>query len=98
VHLAGRRTLAEFAHLRAACEGSRGGTSTGNRQSDGVEIAEADFALMSGHADRARVAIGLSCRLCDRPNCRSRAFPPLHHRLALDPMTTSASPHRFERT
>ncbi|MGH7066393.1 MAG: helix-turn-helix domain-containing protein [Acetobacteraceae bacterium] len=44
----------------------------------------------------ARVGIGLSCRLCERPDCRSRAFPPLEHRLALDPLTTSASPYRFE--
>ncbi|MDQ2804482.1 MAG: short-chain fatty acyl-CoA regulator family protein [Pseudomonadota bacterium] len=47
--------------------------------------------------ERARVGIGLSCRLCDRPDCRSRAFPPLEHRLALDPLTKSASPYRFER-
>src|SRR3954469_11492549 len=33
--------------------------------------------------ERARVGIGLSCRLCDRPDCRSRAFPPLEHRLSL---------------
>ncbi|HQU12523.1 MAG TPA: short-chain fatty acyl-CoA regulator family protein, partial [Acidiphilium sp.] len=37
-----------------------------------------------------------SCRLCDRPDCRSRAFPPLAHRLSLDVSTTSASPYRFE--
>jgi len=47
--------------------------------------------------ERARVGIGLSCRLCDRMDCRSRAFPPLEHRLALDPMTKSASPYKFER-
>ena len=47
--------------------------------------------------DRARVGIGLSCRLCDRLDCRSRAFPPLEHRLSLDPMTTSASPYQFEK-
>lgn len=47
--------------------------------------------------ERARVGIGLSCRLCDRPDCRSRAFPPLEHRLALDPMSTSASPYQFEK-
>lgn len=46
--------------------------------------------------DRGRVGIGLSCRLCDRPDCRSRAFPPLEHRLALDPLTKTASPYRFE--
>jgi predicted transcriptional regulator/transcriptional regulator with XRE-family HTH domain len=46
--------------------------------------------------DRAAVGIGLSCRLCERPDCRSRAFPPLEHRLSLDPHTASASPFRFE--
>lgn len=46
--------------------------------------------------ERAKVGIGLSCRLCDRPDCRSRAFPPLEHRLALDPGTAGASPYRFE--
>jgi len=45
----------------------------------------------------AAVGIGLSCRLCDRPDCRSRAFPPLEHRLALDPMLAGASPFRFEK-
>ncbi|HEY8612196.1 MAG TPA: short-chain fatty acyl-CoA regulator family protein [Roseomonas sp.] len=42
----------------------------------------------------ARVGIGLSCRLCDRPDCRSRAFPPLEHRLLLDPANAGA-PYRF---
>ncbi|MGH7154643.1 MAG: helix-turn-helix domain-containing protein, partial [Acetobacteraceae bacterium] len=46
--------------------------------------------------ETASVGIGLSCLLCIRPDCRSRAFPPLEHRLALDPLTTSASPYRFE--
>jgi predicted transcriptional regulator/transcriptional regulator with XRE-family HTH domain len=44
----------------------------------------------------AAVGIGLSCRLCDRQDCRSRAFPPIAHRLTIDPLTTSASPYRFE--
>lgn len=48
--------------------------------------------------ERAVVGIGLSCRLCDRPDCQSRAFPPLEHRLALDPLTTtSAAPYKFSR-
>jgi predicted transcriptional regulator/transcriptional regulator with XRE-family HTH domain len=46
--------------------------------------------------ERAAVGIGISCRLCDRPDCRSRAFPPLEHRLSLDPMTTGTNPFRFE--
>jgi predicted transcriptional regulator/transcriptional regulator with XRE-family HTH domain len=45
--------------------------------------------------ERAKVGIGLSCRLCDRSDCRSRAFPPLEHRLVLDPLTSSATPYRF---
>ena len=46
--------------------------------------------------ERARVGIGLSCRLCDRPDCQSRAFPPLEHRLALDPQTAGETPYRFD--
>ena len=38
---------------------------------------------------RARVGIGL--------DCRSRAFPPLEHRLSLDPLITGASPYQFEK-
>jgi predicted transcriptional regulator len=51
---------------------------------DGIDIAT------------AAVGIGLSCRLCDRQDCRSRAFPPIAHRLTIDPQMTSASPYRFE--
>ncbi len=63
--------------------------------------APIEAAAEIGYADgldleRAAVGIGLSCRLCDRPDCRSRAFPPLEHRLSLDPHTASASPFRFE--
>ena len=46
--------------------------------------------------DAAAVGIGLSCRLCDRADCRSRAFPPLEHRLVLDPAEEAAAPYRFE--
>ena len=45
--------------------------------------------------ERARVGIGLSCRLCDRINCRSRAFPPLEHRLIIDPNEAGMAPWRF---
>ncbi|MGE4049355.1 MAG: short-chain fatty acyl-CoA regulator family protein, partial [Acetobacteraceae bacterium] len=64
----------------------------------GCSVAHAgDVAYADGlDLDRSRVGIGLSCRLCDRPDCRSRAFPPLEHRLSLDPMTAGATPYRFE--
>ena len=56
------------------------------------EVAYADGLDL----ERAKVGIGLSCRLCDRPDCHSRAFPPLEHRLAVDPTTAGPSPYRFE--
>jgi predicted transcriptional regulator/transcriptional regulator with XRE-family HTH domain len=64
----------------------------------GCSVAHAqDVAYADGlDLDRAKVGIGLSCRLCSRGDCRSRAFPPLEHRLALDPLTSSAAPYRFE--
>jgi predicted transcriptional regulator len=42
------------------------------------------------------VSLSKTCRLCDRQGCRSRAFPPLHHQLVVDPQTSSATPYRFE--
>ncbi|HEY0421100.1 MAG TPA: short-chain fatty acyl-CoA regulator family protein, partial [Acetobacteraceae bacterium] len=64
----------------------------------GCDIAHAAELVYADGLDleAAAVGIGLSCRLCDRPDCRSRAFPPLEHRLALDPATAGASPYRFE--
>lgn len=64
----------------------------------GCEMDHASTVIYADGLDleRARVGIGLSCLLCDRPDCRSRAFPPLEHRLALDPQTTGATPYQFE--
>ncbi len=63
----------------------------------GCDISRAGEVIYADGLDleRAAVGIGLSCRLCDRVDCRSRAFPPLEHRLALDPMVTGASPYTF---
>jgi predicted transcriptional regulator/transcriptional regulator with XRE-family HTH domain len=64
----------------------------------GCDIAERENLAYSDGIDveKAAVGIGLSCRLCERVDCRSRAFPPLAHRLTVDPQTTSASPYSFE--
>jgi predicted transcriptional regulator/transcriptional regulator with XRE-family HTH domain len=66
----------------------------------GCDISHAPELVYADGIDLtdAAVGIGLSCRLCDRPDCRSRAFPPLAHRLNLDMATTSASPYKFEPT
>jgi predicted transcriptional regulator/transcriptional regulator with XRE-family HTH domain len=65
----------------------------------GCSIAYAqDLAYADGlDLEQAKVGIGLSCRLCDRADCRSRAFPPLQHRLVLSPLISSAAPYQFER-
>jgi predicted transcriptional regulator/transcriptional regulator with XRE-family HTH domain len=65
----------------------------------GCDISRAEEIAYADGIDlaKAAVGIGLSCRLCDRPDCRSRAFPPLEHRLKLDPNEDSAAPWRFEK-
>ncbi len=64
----------------------------------GCDVAHAGEVVYGDglNLEQAAVGIGLSCRLCDRPNCRSRAFPPLEHRLAVDPNVAGDSPYRFE--
>ena len=63
----------------------------------GCEVSHAGDVVYADGLDLATavVGIGLSCRLCEREHCRSRAFPPLEHRLALDPMLAADSPYRF---
>jgi predicted transcriptional regulator/transcriptional regulator with XRE-family HTH domain len=65
----------------------------------GCEISRASEVVYADGLDLAgaAVGIGLSCRLCDRADCRSRAFPPLEHRLVLDPQVEAAAPWRFEK-
>jgi predicted transcriptional regulator/transcriptional regulator with XRE-family HTH domain len=64
----------------------------------GCDVARASEVIYASGLDleRAMVGIGLSCRLCDRLDCRSRAFPPLEHRLSLDPLVEGTAPWRFE--
>ena len=63
----------------------------------GCEVSHASEVVYADglDLDQAAIGIGLSCRLCERENCRSRAFPPLEHRLALDPDLASDSPYKF---
>ncbi len=65
----------------------------------GCDAAHADGVVYADrlNLERATTEIGLSCRLCDRPNCASRAFPPVEHRLALDPAQRGASAYSFSR-
>lgn len=53
------------------------------------ELVYADGVDLDNEA--AAVPIGVNCRLCERLDCRQRAFPPLHHRLNVDENTRGLS-------
>ncbi|MCP4287929.1 MAG: DUF2083 domain-containing protein [Gammaproteobacteria bacterium] len=40
--------------------------------------------------------IGVSCRVCDRPDCSQRAFPPISRRLQIDENQRTLFPYAFE--
>ena len=46
--------------------------------------------------DAAFEAIGISCRICPRKNCRQRAVPPLDRRLNVDHFTRETLPYSIE--
>ena len=60
----------------------------------GCEIGHAASLVYADGIDVANAItrIGLACRLCDWTECRSRAFPPLDHRLSLDVNRRLATP------
>jgi predicted transcriptional regulator/transcriptional regulator with XRE-family HTH domain len=65
----------------------------------GCGIERAGELVYADGLDLARLGaateIGLGCRLCERENCRQRAFPPLQHRLVVDEQVKGASPYAF---
>ena len=54
----------------------------------GCEASQADGIVYADGIDldndAAAVPVGVSCRLCERLECRQRAFPPIHHRMNVD--------------
>jgi predicted transcriptional regulator/transcriptional regulator with XRE-family HTH domain len=65
----------------------------------GCDIARAAELVYADGLDLQRLGaateIGLGCRLCERENCRQRAFPPLQHRLVVDEQVKGPSPYAF---
>jgi len=65
----------------------------------GCDIARADELVYADGLDltklEAATEIGIGCRLCERTNCRQRAFPPLQHRLVVDETVKGASAYAF---
>lgn len=55
----------------------------------------AEFIYADGMpADGPATPIGVSCRLCPRPDCDQRAFPPADRGIAIDPHVRGAVPYR----
>ena len=50
---------------------------------DGLDLANA----------RAFEPIGISCRICERPDCHQRSVPPLERRLLIDPDQRGTLPY-----
>lgn len=61
----------------------------------GCEIAHAGQLVYADGLDlRGRFEpIGISCRICDRPDCHQRSVPPLERRLSVDPNRRSLLPY-----
>jgi XRE family transcriptional regulator, fatty acid utilization regulator len=66
----------------------------------GCEIAHASALVYADGLDVTRLdtatEIGLGCRVCERTDCRQRAFPPLQHRLTVDASVRGPSAYTFD--
>lgn len=65
----------------------------------GCELTYADQLVYADGLDwrrpRVLTPIGVSCRLCDRPDCAQRAFPPVGRRLSVDRNTRGEVPYEL---
>ncbi len=65
----------------------------------GCDIGRAAEIVYADGLDLARpeaaTEIGVGCRLCERADCRQRAFPPLQHRLVVDEAVKGPSAYAF---
>ncbi len=66
----------------------------------GCEVAHAGDFVYADDLDLANRAafdpIGISCRICERPNCAQRAVPPLKRRLVVDRDRRGAVPYLLD--
>ncbi|MFA5580755.1 MAG: short-chain fatty acyl-CoA regulator family protein [Paracoccaceae bacterium] len=65
----------------------------------GCEVQHAPALTYADGLDLGRAQsyepIGISCRICERPDCHQRAVPPLERRLAVDPDTRGTLPYQI---
>lgn len=66
----------------------------------GCEITHAGELVYSDDLDLDRPQgfepIGISCRICERPDCHQRAVPPLKRRLRIDPNVRRTIPYALD--
>ena len=66
----------------------------------GCEIAYAAQLVYADGLDlgseETAVPIGLHCRICERPDCDQRAFPPLQHKLTVDENVRGSTAYGFD--
>jgi predicted transcriptional regulator/DNA-binding XRE family transcriptional regulator len=66
----------------------------------GCEVAHAGELVYSDDLDLSRPGgfepIGISCRICERPDCHQRAVPPLKRRLKIDPNVRRTIPYALD--
>lgn len=66
----------------------------------GCEVADAGQVVYADEialdSDRSVTPIGVSCRLCDRPDCAQRAFPPVGRSISIDPHVRRAVPYTID--
>ena len=66
----------------------------------GCEVTHAGDFVYADDLDLGNPAafdpIGISCRICERPNCAQRAVPPLKRRLVVDRNLRGAVPYRLD--
>jgi len=67
----------------------------------GCEIRHADALVYADDLDltnaRAFEPIGISCRICERPDCHQRSVPPLERRLTVDANRRGVLPYEVDR-
>ncbi len=65
----------------------------------GCEVSHADALVYADHMNigtaQAYEPIGISCRICERPNCHQRAVPPLERKLKVDPHLRETLPYQL---
>ncbi|MBV7378610.1 helix-turn-helix domain-containing protein [Maritimibacter dapengensis] len=67
----------------------------------GCEVKHAGSLVYADDLDVTNAAafepIGISCRICERPDCHQRSVPPLERRLRIDPDARGVLPYEIER-